>query len=163
MTDLLPFVIVLFLIMVIVGFRKKIKEKELPKIPFSKCREQSDVETKTEIEELERIGKRKAINYGCNVAGIQHHELYRCSNQIKINSEILLVHECNNPVDYFAVSIHFKNYMLGYIPAHEFTRIAVRLKKGIKFQSYVESYYQNKEVMYSSLRVRIIEIRTSEA
>ena len=161
MTDLLPFVVLFFLIMAIIGFRKKTKEKELLKIPFSKCREQSAEEIEIEIEELQRIGKRKAINYGCNVAGIQHHDLYLCSSQIQINSEIRLVHECNNPVDYFAVGIYFKNYMIGYIPAHESTRIAVRLKKGIKFQSHVESYYQNKEVMYSTLRVRIVEIATS--
>ena len=162
MTDLLPLVFLFFLIIAIIGFRKITKEKKLPNIPFSKCREQSDFEIEIEIKELERIGKRKAINCGCNVAGIQHHELYRCSTQIQINSEIRLVHECNNPVDYFAVGVYFKNYMLGYIPAHECTRIAVGLKKGIRFQSFVEGYYQNKEVMYSTLRVRIIEIKTSE-
>ena len=122
------------------------------------CRDQTEEEIEIEKVELRKIIRVKSINYGCTIAGLEHHQLYFCRKYLSENSAITLSHECNNPVDYFAVAIFYDKYMLGYVPATDCIRIAVRLKSGIKFQSHIEKIYNSDYNGYTSIRVRIIEI-----
>lgn len=126
------------------------------------CRDQTEEEIEIEKEEFRKMTKvKKGINYGCTIAGLEHHQLYLCSKNLSENSTITLHHECNNPVDYFAVAIYYKKYMLGYVPAMDCRRIAVRLKNGIKFQSHIENIYESNYNGFTSIRVRIVEIPKS--
>lgn len=151
-------IIVLFILAIIVISVLNEKSNQISPNP-PKCREQTYQEIEIESDELKKMEKKKLINYSCSIAGLQHHELYRCHQQITINSKVIMVHECNNPFDYFAVAIYFQKFMLGYVPAKECARIAVRLKKGVKFEANIESIYKNVDFSYSEIRVRIKEIR----
>ncbi len=148
-------IIALFLVILLFSLARKVN---VSKKNNTKCREQTQAEVDIEAVELSKMTKTKNINYSCDVAGLQYHDLYKCFKTLEINSKVELIHECNNPVDYFAVAVYYKHNMLGYVPATECARIAVRLKRDIIFEAHVESLYKNPNNGFCSLRVRIKEI-----
>ena len=77
----------------------------------------------------------------CNIAGFTYWDGCMALGQLEIGSPLELVRDEDNKHDPDAVALYFKDYKLGYIPAHENETISQLLDMGYGniFEVYVNT------------------------
>jgi len=51
------------------------------------------------------------------IAGVQHHESYKCEDSMAVDDFLAMVLEPSNKYDPNAVRLEFRDTMIGYVPA----------------------------------------------
>ena len=79
-----------------------------------------------------------------DVAGTNYcNDINDCKELLKVNNNLYLEHEINNPKDANAIKIIYKvnnkTYHLGYVPRYYSKELLNELNKGVKYSAMIQS------------------------